>query len=262
MDIWKELERYREDGHVEAKEALGGLPESLWESYCGFANAQGGVILLGVGENPDHSLRVLALQDPDWLLEDFWAIINDPRKVSVNLLTQEDVQVIREDGKCIIAIFVPEAAPEQKPVYLDGDPWRHTYRRVGEADKRCSVEEVEEMMKKFVFFDTNSCTEYPGVYPIDEMTVKARKLAEGDLVTAYMLGEHEYWDAKIVRHSEQWRIVLLSKAREISAERYAGQQEGYWDGKAMEKLRTLRVLENMGLPADLMEELKRRLELV
>ena len=28
MDIWTELERYREDGHVEAKEALGGLPES------------------------------------------------------------------------------------------------------------------------------------------------------------------------------------------------------------------------------------------
>ena len=32
MDIWSELERYREDGHVEAKEALGGLPESLWET--------------------------------------------------------------------------------------------------------------------------------------------------------------------------------------------------------------------------------------
>ena len=145
MDIWKELERYREDGHVEAKEALGGLPESLWETYCAFANASGGVILLGVGENPDKSFRVLELPDPEWLLEDFRAILGDPMKVSANLLTEDDIQVIREEGKCIIAIFVPEAAPEQKPVYLANDPWRHSYRRVGEADKRCSREEVAAM---------------------------------------------------------------------------------------------------------------------
>ena len=146
MDIWKELERYRENGFLEAKEALGGLPESLWESYSAFANAEGGVILLGVGENPDHSLRVLELPDPEWLLDDLRAILSDPMKVSVNLLTDDDIQVLREEGKCIIAIFVPEAKPGQKPVYLANDPWRHTCRRVGEADKRCSREEVAAML--------------------------------------------------------------------------------------------------------------------
>ena len=146
MDIWKELERYRENGFLEAKEALGGLPESLWESYSAFANAEGGVILLGVGENPDHSLRVLELPDPEWLLDDLRAILSDPMKVSVNLLTDDDIQILREEGKCIIAIFVPEAKPGQKPVYLANDPWRHTYRRVGEADKRCSREEVAAML--------------------------------------------------------------------------------------------------------------------
>lgn len=147
MDIWTELERYRENGYVEAKEALGGLPESLWETYSAFANAQGGVILLGVGENPDHSFRILELLDPEELLEEFWAILRDPDYVSVNLLKEEDVQVLREEGRCIIAIFVPEAPPEQKPVHLLRDPWRHSYRRVGEADKRCSREEVEQMLK-------------------------------------------------------------------------------------------------------------------
>lgn len=146
MDIWTELERYRENGHVEAKEALGGLPESLWESYSAFANASGGVILLGVGEKDDKSFRVLELPDPQWLLEDFWAILRNPEYVSVNLLKPEDVQVMQEEGKCIIAIFVPQAAPEQKPVYIANDPWRHTYRRVGEADRRCSREEVAEML--------------------------------------------------------------------------------------------------------------------
>ena len=148
MDIWTELAGYRENGYVEAKEALGGLPESLWETYSAFANAQGGVILLGVGENPDHSFRILELLDPEGLLEEFWAIVRDPEYVSVNLLKEEDVQILREGGKCIIAIFVPEAAPQQKPVHLLRDPWWHSYRRVGEADKRCSREEVEQMLKR------------------------------------------------------------------------------------------------------------------
>ena len=148
MDIWSKLEQFRENSHIEAKEALGGLPESLWESYSAFANAGGGVILLGVGENPDKSFRILELLDPRELLEEFWAIVNDPMKVSINLLTEKDVQILRDESKCIVAIFVPEARPEQKPVYLLNDPWRHSYRRVGEADKRCTAEEVEEMMKR------------------------------------------------------------------------------------------------------------------
>ena len=145
MDIWSKLERFREDGHIEAKEALGGLPESLWETYSAFANATGGVILLGVGENPDKSFRILELLEPNELLDEFWAILQNPDYVSVNLLTEGDVQVLRDEGKCIVAIFVPEASLSQKPVHLLRDPWRHSYRRVGEADKRCTAEEVEEM---------------------------------------------------------------------------------------------------------------------
>ena len=146
MDIWSKLEQFRENGHIEAKEALGGLPESLWETYSAFANASGGVILLGVGENPDKSFRILELLDPQELIDEFWAILGNPDFVSMNLLTRDDVQILRDEGKCIVAIFVPEASPSQKPVHLLRDPWRHSYRRVGEADRRCSNEEVAAML--------------------------------------------------------------------------------------------------------------------
>ena len=113
-------------------------------------------------------------------------------------------------------------------------------------------------MKKHVFIDTN-CRNEDGSCRIHELEAKRSKLSEGDLVTACM--EDEEWDARIVRCGGHWGAVLLSETRALSAERYEGQVEGYRHGVMIEKLRTLRVLENMDLPGALREELKRRLEL-
>lgn len=140
------LQKYRENNRIEAKEALGGLPESLWETYSAFANTQGGVILLGVEELEDKRLHALDLLDPQWLIEDFYKILNDKTKVSANILKEEDVAVHVVDGKRILVITVPEA--KKKPVYLEGDRYRGSYRRCGEGDYRCTKEEVDEMQRR------------------------------------------------------------------------------------------------------------------
>ena len=114
-------------------------------------------------------------------------------------------------------------------------------------------------MKNFVFFDTNDCTDESGVYPISPMQVERRSLAEGDLVTAYMLGEREYWDAKLLRLGDQWGIVLLSDAKEMSYDRWEGQHEGFTEGMLCQKQRALRVLESLDLPEELLTEAKRRM---
>ena len=72
--------------------------------------------------------------------------------------------------------------------------------------------------------------------------------------------EQEQWDARVVRCGGQWGVALLSETRELSSERYEGQQEGYAHGRLIEQLRVLRVLEGLDLPADFLEEAKRRLE--
>lgn len=140
------LQQYRENNRIEAKEALGGLPESIWETYSAFANAQGGIILLGVEELPDKSLHALDILDPQWLIEDFWRLVNDPELVSANILTAEDVQIHNVDGKQIIAITIPKAEPKDRPVYIDGDPYRGSYYRCGEGEYRISKEEVDRML--------------------------------------------------------------------------------------------------------------------
>lgn len=140
------LQQYKENNRIEAKEALGGLPESMWETYSAFANTDGGVILLGVTELEDKSLFALDLLDPQWLLEDFWKLVQDPAVVSENILAPEDVQVHILDGKRIIAITVPKAEPGQRPVYIGNDVYGGSYRRCGEGDYRCTRAEVDAML--------------------------------------------------------------------------------------------------------------------
>ena len=145
---FENLQKYRENDRIEAKEALGGLPESIWETYSAFANTEGGVILLGVEELPDKALHALDILDPQWLIEDFWNIIRNPAIVSVNILREEHVQVHSVDGKRIIAITVPKADAWQKPVYIGGDIYRGSYRRCGEADLSCTREEIDAMLEE------------------------------------------------------------------------------------------------------------------
>ena len=104
------LEEYRENNRIEAKRALGGLPLSIWETYSAFANALGGILLLGVEEWSDKSLHSVDLPDPERLVREFWTLVNDPKKASVNILTRENVRIEKADDNRIIVITVPRAS--------------------------------------------------------------------------------------------------------------------------------------------------------
>ena len=146
MIDFSKLEQYRENNRIEAKKALGGLPKSIWETYSAFANTYGGIILLGVEERADKSLHPVDLPDPDRLIREFWDIVNNPNKTSVNILSARDVFVQEVDGAHIVVIRVPRAERSYKPVYVDGNPLC-TYRRNGEGDYRCTREEYQAMVR-------------------------------------------------------------------------------------------------------------------
>ena len=148
MEELEFLGEYQESNRIEAKRAQGGLPHSLWETYSAFANTQGGVILLGVAEGERGALYSVPLFDPEELAEEFWAMVQDRRVVSVNLLQREDVQILKSGRNPIMAIFVPKASDRDRPVYIGEDPYSGTYCRRGEGDYRCSRSEVDVMFRE------------------------------------------------------------------------------------------------------------------
>lgn len=141
------FDSYCEDNRREIKKAQGGLPKSLWETYSAFANCYGGVIILGVSEGKDGSWHMTGLENAAKLRKDFWDTINNKNKVSVNLLSDSDVELLEENGGVVMVIHVPGAKREQKPVYINGDMFNGTFRRNWEGDYHCGRSEVLAMLR-------------------------------------------------------------------------------------------------------------------
>ena len=158
QDIYKLLA----DGErvtLECKKAQNGVPNSLWETYSAFANTNGGILLLGVYENvaeKDSLMRftITGVEDADKIRKDLWNTINSREKVNVNLLHDEDVQTISVNGKEVIAINVPRADYNLRPVYINNNLMRGTYRRNHEGDYHCT-EQMIKMMVRDAYEDGN-----------------------------------------------------------------------------------------------------------
>ncbi len=103
--------------------------------------------MLGVEEHEDKSLHPVNLPDPEGMVRDFWNTINNQSKVSVNILTDKNIQIHTVDGNCIIEIVVPKAKRTEKPVYIDNNLLTGSYRRNGEGDYHCTQEEVHAMVR-------------------------------------------------------------------------------------------------------------------
>ncbi len=138
-----------ENNQLEFKSSKGGFPKSVWESYSSFANTEGGKIVLGVQEDKTtHQLSPSGLgQDLAFdFQKNFWDTVQNPSKVSRNLLSEKDVTIKVYKNIFVLVIDVPAARYSEKPIHLGLNPLKGTYKRHHDGDYLCTEDEVRLMM--------------------------------------------------------------------------------------------------------------------
>lgn len=132
---------------VEYKSGKNGFPKELWKTYSAFANTNTGIIVIGVKEKRGI-LEIEGLSDQQILSykKHFWDDCNNPNTINRNLLTNDDLRVVKTKERNLLAIRVPFASRTERPVYLTRNPLGNTYKRNHEGDYRCTDDEVKRML--------------------------------------------------------------------------------------------------------------------
>jgi len=149
----KELLSKGEKVDIECKESDSNLSKSIWDTYSSFANTNGGYIFLGIKEEkkkklPEERFQIQGINNYDFQIKTFWDTING-NKVNKNILTDEDVQIVMIPSTelAVISIHVPRADYNNRPVFINGNPYTGTFKRNHEGDYHASEDEVNAMLR-------------------------------------------------------------------------------------------------------------------
>ncbi|OHZ03055.1 RNA-binding domain-containing protein [Salinicola sp. MIT1003] len=151
IDSLEDIVALRESVDVECKlaqgrDGKGALPKEFWPTYSAFANTYGGDILLGVAEKSGKCFELAGIVNPQKIIDELWAGLNNPEKASVNILHDHCVRVLEIDGQTLVQVHVPVAARKDKPVFIKGNPLTGTYRRLNSGDQLQTNEVVRRML--------------------------------------------------------------------------------------------------------------------
>lgn len=160
---------------AEFKKAQKGVPENAYETVSAFSNTAGGWLVFGVQEGDDH-YEIVGVIEVDKVQNDFLSVLRSGGKLNRVICVNESV--IDESDKVLLVFYVPEAARQDKPIYLNGDIRRSFIRRGG-GDERCTREEIERFLRDAAAdrhdgeaidldpehcFDTGSIQWYRGIF--------------------------------------------------------------------------------------------------
>ncbi|HVK56778.1 MAG TPA: ATP-binding protein [Burkholderiales bacterium] len=144
LELLEQLNNIDEHERIEAKRATE-AGKSLLETVCAFANEPGlggGWILLGVVREEmalSPAYEVEGISNPDKLVSE----VATQSRNTFNVPLRVDVSTEQINGKTVIVVFVPEAQPQDKPLFFkaQGLP-KGALRRVGSTDQRCTDDDM------------------------------------------------------------------------------------------------------------------------
>ncbi|MDP2833994.1 MAG: ATP-binding protein [Pseudomonadota bacterium] len=144
VELLESLNLLDEHERIEAKRASE-VGKSMLETICAFANEPGlGGGWIGLGLVREElalfpSYEVEGIDQPDKLSADIASQCRD----MFNLPLRVEISTENVQGKNVVIVFVPEAQPQDKPVFFksQGLP-KGAFRRIGSTDQRCTDDDL------------------------------------------------------------------------------------------------------------------------
>lgn len=138
QEIWELLQQKEENRSIEAKPGTE-INRDVKETISAFSNTiglGGGYLLFGIKDRTETSPYSLAgVHKPEKIQND----LATQCKTNFNIPVHPEIQVEIIDGKTIIAAYIPEAEPSQKPVYIQSLGMdKGSYIRIGACDLLCT----------------------------------------------------------------------------------------------------------------------------
>lgn len=125
---------------VEVKRAAGGVPETLASTLAAFANARGGIIVLGLDERQGFAANGV----PDAVAMRNAVVSTAREKLTPSLAPS--VEVVLFEGANLVVAEVEPLPPAQRPCYVTTKGlYGGAYVRVGDGDQRLSPYEIDRL---------------------------------------------------------------------------------------------------------------------
>ncbi len=143
-ELWNKLSFGDESVEIEAKRATE-VGASILETISAFANEPyrgGGYLLLGVAPTTDSlfpDYEVVGVKSPDKLQAD----LATQCRQAFNIPLRPELSVEQFNGKSVVIVFIHEAQPYEKPVYIKSKgKEKGAFRRIGSTDQVCTDEDL------------------------------------------------------------------------------------------------------------------------
>lgn len=82
------------------------------------------------------------------MLDDFYNTLRSSSKINYPVCSAQDARIEPLEDKEILVIRVPESPRQQRPIYINGNPYNGTYVRRHTGDHHCTKPEVDRMMRE------------------------------------------------------------------------------------------------------------------
>jgi len=147
-DLINTLQNSGESERLEAKQTASAVGKSVLETISAFSNEPGmlgGYLILGLSRNSREEspyYSVTGIKDPDQAQSEVVSVCRG----SFNITVRPILEVFSYQEKNLLIVYIPEAEPHDKPVYIQSNGVdKGTFRRIGPTDQRCTKEDLHSL---------------------------------------------------------------------------------------------------------------------